>query len=158
MKALGAGRLLNAETSSFGMALTPAQCIQYALDRPAVSSVLLGAKTVEEMQRDLAFENASAEEKDYTCLGAGTKSAIRGKCMYCNHCLPCPAGIDIAAVNKFRNLAQVQGEIPETVREHYRTLAHHASECIACGRCQSNCPFGVDIIGHMRLAAAKFGY
>ena len=44
MKALGAGRLLNAETSSFGMALTPAQCIQYALDRPAVSSVLLGQK------------------------------------------------------------------------------------------------------------------
>ena len=74
--------------------------------------------------------------------------------MYCGHCAPCTAGIDIASVNKYYNLTLAQDEVPETVREHYRLLAHHASECIACGRC----PFGVDIIGHMRLAAAKFGY
>ncbi len=78
--------------------------------------------------------------------------------MYCGHCAPCTAGIDIASVNKYYNLTLAQDEVPETVREHYSLLAHHASECIACGRCQSNCPFGVDIIGHMRLAAAKFGY
>ena len=48
--------------------------------------------------------------------------------------------------------------MPETVREHYNLLAHHASECLACGRCQSYCPFGVDIVGRMQLAAAKFGY
>ena len=56
------------------------------------------------------------------------------------------------------NLTLAQDEVPETVREHYNLLAHHASECIACGRCQSNCPFGVDIVGRMQLAAAKFGY
>ena len=76
----------------------------------------------------------------------------------CGHCAPCSAGIDIAAVNKFRNLAQVQGEIPETVREHYRTLAHHASECIGCGLCEPRCPFGVEIVEAMRRAAERFGY
>ena len=37
-------------------------------------------------------------------------------------------------------------------------IHYDADKCIACGRCERNCPFGVDIIGHMRLAAAKFGY
>jgi len=52
----------------------------------------------------------------------------------------------------------VQGEIPETVREHYRTLAHHASECIGCGLCEPRCPFGVEIVEAMRRAAERFGY
>ena len=86
------------------------------------------------------------------------KFSWEGHCMYCGHCAPCSVGIDIAGVNKYYNLTLAQHEIPETVREHYRLLPHHASECIACGRCERNCPFGVDIIGHMRLAAAKFGY
>ncbi|MFQ7281530.1 MAG: aldo/keto reductase, partial [Christensenellales bacterium] len=40
MKSLAAGNLLKAETSPFGMALTPVQCIQYVLTRPAVASAL----------------------------------------------------------------------------------------------------------------------
>ena len=51
-----------------------------------------------------------------------------------------------------------QNEIPETVREHYKTLSHHASECIQCGQCETNCPFGVAIIEQMEKAAEKFGY
>lgn len=78
--------------------------------------------------------------------------------MYCGHCAPCSAKIDIAAVNKFYNLTVAQGEIPETVREHYRSLKHHASECIGCGACEERCPFGVVIINGMKLASLKFGY
>ena len=41
MKPFNAGQLLDAKKSPFGQALTPAQCIQYALDRPAVLTVQL---------------------------------------------------------------------------------------------------------------------
>lgn len=78
--------------------------------------------------------------------------------MYCGHCAPCTSKIDIASVNKFYNLTEAQGMIPETVREHYKALAHHASECVECGACEKRCPFGVEIINGMRLAAGKFGY
>lgn len=157
MKTLGGGRLLNAESSSFGMALTPAQCIHYALERPAVASVLMGACSVEEMKASLAYENASDAEKDYTCIASGTHSAMQGKCMYCNHCLPCPAGIDVASVNKYFDLAVQQDAVPDTVRAHYAALAHHASECLACGACESRCPFHVGVIENMRKTAELFG-
>ena len=41
MKTLAAGKLLKAETSPFGVALSENQCIHYALTRPGVTSVLL---------------------------------------------------------------------------------------------------------------------
>ena len=78
--------------------------------------------------------------------------------MYCSHCAPCPMQISVADVTKFLNLAKAQGEVPETVREHYKVLEHHASECIQCGVCETRCPFGVDIRKNMREAAEKFGY
>ena len=77
--------------------------------------------------------------------------------MYCSHCAPCPQGIDVAAVTKFLNLCKAQGDIPETVREHYAVLPHTASECIQCGACETRCPFSVDIRRNMADAAALFG-
>lgn len=121
--------------------------------------VMAGCRSRAEIEAALAWCTATAAQRDYTQALTGLgRFSWEGHCMYCGHCAPCTAGIDIASVNKYYNLTLAQDEVPETVREHYSLLAHHASECIACGRCQSNCPFGVDIIGHMRLAAAKFGY
>lgn len=157
MKTLGAGRLLKAETSSFGVALTPVQCIHYALERPAVASVLMGARSVAELEECLRYETAGEAEKDYSILGSGTASAMRGKCMYCNHCLPCPAGIDIAAVHKYLDLAAQTLEIPDTVRAHYGALEHPAGECLECGACEERCPFAVEVRENMRRAAERFG-
>ena len=157
MKTLAAGRLLDESASPFGVGLTPVQCIHYALERPAVSSVLLGARTPEEMRASLAYETATAAEKDYSVLGRGAKSAMRGKCMYCNHCLPCPAGIDIAAVTKYLDLARQLGGAAETVRAHYATLPAHGGDCASCGQCEARCPFAVEVRRNMRGATELFG-
>lgn len=159
MKAYGGGDLLSETNSPFGKAMTPVQCIEYALTRPAVASVMVGCKSCDEMQAAINWCNATKEEKDYTPIMAGMeKFSWQGHCMYCGHCAPCSVGIDIASVNKYYNLTIAQNEIPETVREHYKTLSHHASECIQCGQCETNCPFGVAIIEQMEKAAEKFGY
>jgi len=78
--------------------------------------------------------------------------------MYCSHCAPCPVQISVADVTRFLHLAKAQGQIPETVREHYGALAHHADECIQCGACEKRCPFGVTIRENMSQAAALFGF
>ena len=158
MKAFGGGDLLRGDISPAGKALTPFQCMSYALDRPAVASIMNGARTVEEMKRNLAYEDASDEEKDYAAaLASFPNISWKGQCMYCGHCAPCPQGIDAAAVTKFLNLCKAQGDIPETVREHYAVLPHTASECIQCGACETRCPFAVDIRQNMADAAALFG-
>ena len=156
MKPLGGGRLLSASASSFGFALTPAQCIGYALDRPAVASVLVGAKTPEEERAALAYETASASERDYSALASGTLSSMRGKCMYCNHCLPCPAGIDIASVTKYLDIARLSEKPSASLREHHFSLSSRGGSCISCGACEKRCPFGVAVRDNMRAAKEIF--
>lgn len=158
MKAFGGGDLLDEALSPAGKSLTANQCLHYALTRPAVATVLSGARTVEQLKSSIAYEEASDEEKDYApAFAAFPNISWKGHCMYCSHCAPCPKRIDVASVTKFLNLAKAQGEIPETVREHYRVLEHHASECIQCGACETRCPFDVAIIENMQAAAQLFG-
>lgn len=64
--------------------------------------------------------------------------------------------IDIAMVNKFYDLAVLQPEVPESVRQHYLDLGVTASACIGCQSCESRCPFGVAIADRMAKAAALF--
>lgn len=158
MKAFGGGDLLNAELSPAGKALTLYQCMHYALTRPAVAAVMSGARTIEELEDSIGYEEASDREKDYAeAFASLPKISWRGHCMYCGHCAPCPKGIDVASVTKFLNLAVAQGDMPETVREHYAVLSHKAGECVACGACEKRCPFEVPVIENMKKAAKMFG-
>jgi len=158
MKAFGGGDLLSGELSPAGKALTPCQCLHYALTRPAVACVMCGARSVEDLKASIAYEDASEEERDYAAaLAAMPKISWKGHCMYCGHCAPCPQGIDVAMVTKFLNLSRAQGEVPETVREHYAALPSKAGACVACGACEKRCPFGVPAVENMRLAAELFG-
>jgi len=158
MKTLAAGMLLNASASPLGAPLTVAQCEHYALTRPGVVSTLIGCVSGAEVRQALAYETLSLEEKDYTAvLAASRRYAADGACMYCNHCLPCPQQIDIAAVHKYYDLAKNLDETPATIREHYLALFAHASDCIACGECEERCPFGVKVAENMVKAAELFG-
>ena len=158
MKAFAGGELLGSNQIA-GVQLTVNECISYALSRPGVVTVLAGAHTVEELEKSAAYCEASLEERDYAAgLAAFPRISWVGHCMYCSHCEPCPMKIDIASVTKFLHLAQAQGGIPETVREHYKALEHHAGECIGCGACEPRCPFGVQVRENMQEAARVFGY
>ena len=158
MKAFGGGDLLNGELSPAGKALTLYQCIHYALTRPAVASVMSGARTISELEASAAYEEAEESQKDYAAALAGfPRISWKGHCMYCGHCAPCPKGIDVALVTKFLNLAAAQGEIPETMREHYAVLEHKAGECVGCGSCEKRCPFQVPVMENMKRAAGMFG-
>ena len=161
MKAFAGGDLLNAELSPAGVALTSAQCLGYALSRPAVATVLAGAHSVGQLRESAAYCEASAEERDYAgALASFPRVSWIGHCIYCSHCAPCPVRISVADVTKFLNLALAGGNdaVPETVREHYKVLEHHASECVGCGTCETRCPFGVEIRKNMKKAAEVFGF
>lgn len=158
MKTLGAGRLLSAEQTPFTKPLTVGQCIHYALTRPAVVSTLIGCRSAAEVKEACRYVTLSDAEKDYSLIAKNFRDTLKGKCMYCNHCLPCPSQIDIAALTKLLDIARLNTkEIPSSVRQHYNALPHQASECIKCGSCEGNCPFGVPVMANMDDAAELFG-
>ena len=161
MKAFAGGRLLDAESSPFGVAMTPAMCLHYALTRPAVGSVMCGFGSVADLEADAAYCDASEEERDYaSVLATAPRHNASGLCTYCGHCAPCPVGINVAQVNKFYDLAEIQvakgGDVPALVRDHYQALDHHTDECVGCGGCESRCPFGVGVIDRMERTAKLF--
>ena len=153
MKPFNAGQLLSAKTSPFHQALTPAQCIQYALDRPGVLTVMQGAANVEQLKQNLAFLEATKEEKDYSVISSFTPDETKGKCVYCKHCQPCPKGIDIGLVNKYYDLSRL-GDV--LAKKHYLTLEKNASDCIQCGHCNKRCPFSVDQMNRMKEIEAYY--
>ena len=158
MKGYAGGRLLDKARSPFGVALTPVQCLHYALTRPAVGSVLIGFDNPDQVPAAIAYESATPEEKDYaTTLAGAPKHAYKGECTYCGHCKPCPMDIDIAMVNKLYDLATMQDEVPATVAAHYADLTSHADACIGCGACEERCPFEVPVVERMQKTAALFG-
>ncbi|MBQ9199401.1 MAG: aldo/keto reductase [Lachnospiraceae bacterium] len=154
MKPFSGGQLLSAKTSPFGKALTQYQCIKYALDKPGILTVLPGAQSVEEIKHLLKFYELSEEELDYSIIGSFAPPEANGKCVYCNHCKPCPVGLDIGMINKFYDLAKIGDDM---ARAHYHALDTKAGDCIRCGHCNSRCMFGVNQMSRMQEIKEYFG-
>lgn len=154
MKPFGGGQLLDAKTSPFKRALTKTQCIQYALDRPAVTTVLPGVRNSRDLREVLEYLSASEEERDYSVIGEFTPQNAEGICVYCNHCQPCPGGLNVGMINKYYDLALAGDEM---AKGHYDKLSVKAGACIRCGHCESRCPFHVKQETRMEEISRYFG-
>ena len=153
MKPFAGGQLLDAKRSMFRRALTHTRCIQYALDRPAVLTVLPGVRNMDDLKTVLKYVTSSPEERDYSVIGEFTPQDADGICVYCNHCQPCPAGLDVGLINKYYDLALVGDEM---AKEHYLKLPVRADACLQCGHCESRCPFHVKQEARMREIGRYF--
>lgn len=80
---------------------------------------------------------------------------LAGHRVRCNHCLPCPAEIDIGRTILYVGFSQWEG-VTDWLRAWYDDLPARASACIECGLCVERCPFGVDVIAKMREAVRLF--
>ena len=154
MKPYSGGQLLDDRTSPFGRALTKIQCLQYALDKPGVLTVLPGVRNLDEMKEALSWLEAAPKERDYSVLGTFTPKDVTGTCVYCNHCAPCPAGLNIGLINKYYDLARIGDDM---AADHYAKLEKHVSDCLHCGHCDRRCPFGVAQSRRMEEIREYFG-
>ncbi len=146
---------LVAEGSASGISLTPVQCLSYALSRPGVASAVAGCRSVREVEAALAYERAGDAERDFSAIDANSLWKLERCCVYCEHCLPCPAEIRIGALLKLLDVAEAG--TAAAVAAAYESLAAHGSDCTACGICEERCPFGVPVAERMERAVAVFG-
>lgn len=133
--------------------MTRFQCIQYALDRPGVLTVVPGVRGMQDLNALLGFSDAQAKDRDYSVIGQFTPAAAQGSCVYCNHCQPCPAGTDVGLVNQYYDLALVDDRM---AANHYKKLTVKADACIGCGHCDRRCPFHVRQSNRMKEIATYF--
>ncbi len=141
--------------SAIGIALTEPQCIEYALGQPAVSVALPGCVTIPEVDAALAWVDAPAAERDYSGIDTNALWKIGGRCVYCNHCLPCPEGIEIGSMMRLLDAAET--DRTDRVAAAWRALPKSAADCTACASCEQRCPFGVPVVQRMERAVALFG-
>jgi predicted aldo/keto reductase-like oxidoreductase len=153
MKPFGGGKLISHDHSPFSKPMTVGQCLHYCLTRPSVASVLPGCASGEEMKEVLKYFELSEEDKDYSHILSGVRNDFMGNCVYCGHCQPCQAGIDIVMVNKYLDIAKLdENNLPPSICSHLKSLNPPTEACLECGDCEDRCPFGVEIIENMKEA------
>ena len=134
---------------------TPVNLIAYALAQNGLSVAAPGCASPEEITEVLSYYTCAEADKDYSAAVAASRWSIAGNCLYCNHCLPCTVGINVAQIHRLADSAAVAEpqDLP-ALRLAYEDVAVKASACIGCGVCTGRCPFHVDIIGKMTYAAS----
>ena len=78
-------------------------------------------------------------------------------CRRCGYCAPCTVGIDIPGSFLMSNYLRRYG-LSGWAAERYKSLAHHAGECVECGACEARCPYELPIREMLKTVAADFGY
>ena len=78
-------------------------------------------------------------------------------CRRCNYCAPCTVGISIPSAFLFEGYLSRYG-LESWARDRYQAMEHTASECIACGQCETRCPYHLPIREMMKRTAQEFGY
>ncbi|MFC2105056.1 aldo/keto reductase [Candidatus Bipolaricaulota bacterium] len=134
--------------------ITPIQCLAYVLDQQDVTTVVPGCRSVVELNGVLGYYSANSKQRDYAPILPAFAEFATGECVYCNHCLPCPARIDIGGL--IRLLEQALDGLTDELRDAYANLASQATDCTRCEQCSKRCPFGVDVVAKMVKAHEVF--
>ena len=151
MKPYGGGRLFRHVDS---LEVPPGKLVRYPLLDPAVSCVVPGVKSIDELDAAIdGIENPIADDR-FEEFAQSLFDAEHGSCVYCNHCLPCPEEINIGELIMLLDMAKSKGV--DDFREGYAKLAHSASDCSECAACESRCPYDVPVIERMRDAVSLF--
>lgn len=154
MKPFAGGFIFGVEKDA---GFTPLNLLSYALTQNGVSTVVPGCSNQREIEEILTYYTCSGDALDYSDAVAKSRWSVKGNCLYCNHCLPCSANIDIAKINKLADSVTAKdGVVPDNIMKKYASLTANASSCVKCGGCEKKCPFQVEIIKKMERTAAIF--
>ena len=143
---------------------------RYVGSFPRVMCALSGMTYMEHLQDNLEsfldFQPLDEEEKKMLLdIATMMEDYPLVKCTACNYCMPCPYGINIPGIFKFYNDNITAGTyVKSKEQEHYARArrkyllsyneaiptVRQADHCIACRRCERDCPQNIRIPDELR--------
>ncbi len=143
---------------------SPAEwAFRWLMQQPEVTCVLSGMNSMEMLRENcrIASEVQVGEftEADFQLI-EDVKKAIEAKtkvgCTGCRYCVPCPMGVNIPDIFRCYNRMFTEGKKAGRF-EYQQTVAMtkepgFASQCVACGKCESHCPQHINIIEKLKEA------
>jgi predicted aldo/keto reductase-like oxidoreductase len=129
---------------------TPAEwALQWVWNLPEVSVVLSGMSEMRHVEENVEYANRSGvgsltqyELALYDeARNAYNKLGFIG-CTGCRYCMPCPQGVEIPAILGLYNEYYMGGQSDEMKQRYWEhiTPETHSTNCVACGRCEEQCP------------------
>ena len=136
--------------------------IRFAASLPNVSVVLSGMSDLDQLENNLSymkdFRPLNAEEHKIIEKARAVLDGLdKIPCTSCAYCKPgCPMEINIPEIFAVANIYKMYDNLPMARQEYIvRPIGPRASECIACGQCESACPQHLPIISLLQEAAEK---
>ena len=130
--------------------------LRWLWDQQAVTVILSGMNSMEMLEENLRIAEDSGvgdlseeQRKLYTHAVQAINESVKVGCTGCGYCQPCPQGVDIpgifAAYNRWHGEEKKGGFLDYLKCTTFRKNATSAGKCIACGKCESHCPQGIEI-------------
>ena len=138
--------------------------IRYAASLDGIITVLSGMSSIEQMRDNISYM------KDFRPLSEAEQEVIRQAqrvlnesesipCTACRYCTAgCPKNIPIPEIFSARNQQLIWEQMEQGKRRYDRAVkdAGKASDCVACGQCESACPQHLGVIQYLKDCAAQF--
>ncbi len=135
-----------------------ALAMRFQAANPDLTVTIPGMAEAGEIAQNLAaVENAtpltSAELAEIETIRKQLGSQF---CRRCNYCAPCTVGINISGTFLMQGYLTRYG-LEDWARSRYDAFPVKASACVACGACETRCPYHLPIREMLKTAAAQFG-
>ena len=143
---------------------TPAEwALRWAANLPGVLTILSGMSTLEQVEENIrilsdADINSLSEEELSVIEKAAEeyRKLILYQCTSCKYCMPCTVNIDIPEIIDYRNSCILYGRTKRLINTYKMYVDTKASECTACGECETKCPQHLEIKRIMKETAKLF--
>lgn len=140
-------------------------CLKYLWNDPRINLVLSGMSDLGQLADNLLY----ASDASPNCLSDNDMqliqevqeiyhSKIAVNCTGCEYCLPCPHGVNIPECFARYNDSKMFGDLSRSKSQYFQFLEEksRASQCTACGLCESKCPQHISIREKLREVVSTF--
>lgn len=135
-----------------------ALAMRYIAQNQNVSVIIPGMANSQELEQNVsaALDPTPLAPGETEKLDAIRKSLGTQFCRRCGYCAPCTVGIAIPQVFTLEGYLSRYG-LGQWAHARYDTMPAKASDCVACGLCETRCPYHLPIREMLKKAAASFG-